>query len=86
MTYTLNFTVHEAVHCNGVYEDFEDAKAKALELVEGEADSSWVMLTGNPELRTRTYRKEVPPPPEDVFRELARLEDDGNLPHRKKKK
>lgn len=69
MRFTVQFLVKSpslSQHTNGVYNDFEQARAKCLELVESEADSAWVELTEQPELKTPVYYKRLSEPPPAV--------------------
>lgn len=68
--FLVKFSLNGTENTNGIFEDFETAKAKVAELVESEADFAWVEVRGVPELRTANKHKVVAPVVEPVSVEL----------------
>lgn len=73
MKFSVKYTIGTEVHEGGVYESFADASIKCLDLIHGDADSSWVELYEIPDLRSKEYLKVVPTR-EELMEELATLD------------
>lgn len=73
MRFTVKYTIGTEPHDGGTYESFADASLKCLDLIHGDADSSWVELEEIPDLRSKEYLRVVPTR-EEVLEDLAKFD------------